>query len=51
MNRFFSILIIGVVLASCGSAKQINDLATSLPISTSIDLTNVTEDKVPVVMP
>ncbi len=48
MKRVFSIIIIGVVLASCGSAKRTNDLATSLPISTSIDLTNVVDDKVPV---
>ncbi|GAA4818583.1 peptidase M61 [Litoribaculum gwangyangense] len=38
-----------MLLASCGSTKNSsNDLATALPIETSIDLTKVTNDKAPV---
>ncbi|WP_345278175.1 peptidase M61 [Litoribaculum gwangyangense] len=49
-TRFFStLLIISMLLASCGSTKNSsNDLATALPIETSIDLTKVTNDKAPV---
>ncbi|MGB5418110.1 peptidase M61 [Algibacter sp.] len=37
------------VLVGCGSTKNVsNDLATSLPIETSINLTNITDDKAPV---
>jgi predicted metalloprotease with PDZ domain len=50
MKRIFSTFIIGVLLVGCGSAKRINDLAVNLPISTSIDLTKVTDDKVPVII-
>lgn len=39
----------GAVLVGCGSTKNIsNDLATSLPIETSINLSNITNDKAPV---
>jgi len=48
MKKILSTLITGVILVGCGSAKRINDLAVNLPIDTSIDLTNVVEDKVPV---
>jgi len=50
MKRILSTLITGVILVGCGSAKRVNDLAINLPISTSIDLTNVVEDKVPVII-
>ena len=39
----------GAMLVGCGSTKIIsNDLATSLPIETSINLSNITDDKAPV---
>ena len=42
-------LMVGVLLASCNSTKNAaNDLATSLPIETSINLSNITNDKAPV---
>lgn len=42
-------LFAGAVLVSCGSTKNAsNDLATSLPIETSINLSNITDDKAPV---
>jgi len=50
MKRILSTIITGVILVGCGSSKRINDLAINLPISTSIDLTNVVEDKVPVII-
>ncbi len=50
MKRIFSTFIIGVILVGCGSAKRINDLAVNLPISTSINLTKVTNDKAPVII-
>ncbi|WP_394371894.1 M61 family metallopeptidase [Neotamlana laminarinivorans] len=40
----------GLVLVGCGSTKTSNDLATALPIETSINLINVTDDKAPVVI-
>jgi predicted metalloprotease with PDZ domain len=44
-------LIGGFLLASCGSAKKtINDLATNNPIETSINLTAVKDDKLPVII-
>ncbi|KJD36229.1 peptidase M61 [Tamlana sedimentorum] len=47
--KFFPALIAaGMVLASCGGAKTPADLATTLPIETSINLTNVSDDKAPV---
>lgn len=49
--RVFIALITVVLLSSCGtSIKTSNDLAVSLPIQTSIDLTNITNDKAPVVI-
>ncbi|KAA5822408.1 peptidase M61 [Algibacter amylolyticus] len=42
-------LFAGAVLVGCGSTKNVsNDLATSLPIETSINLSNITDDKAPV---
>ncbi len=42
-------LFVGVVLVSCGTTKNVsNDLATSLPIETSINLSNIVDDKAPV---
>ncbi|VAV85413.1 peptidase M61 domain-containing protein [hydrothermal vent metagenome] len=50
MKRILSAFIVGVILVGCGSAKRINDLAVNLPISTSIDLTKVIDDKAPVII-
>jgi predicted metalloprotease with PDZ domain len=50
MKRILSAFIVGVILVGCGSVKRINDLAVNLPISTSIDLTKVTDDKAPVII-
>jgi predicted metalloprotease with PDZ domain len=48
-NKTLTALFAGILLASCGSTKTItNDLATSLPIETSINLTKVVDDKAPV---
>ena len=41
-------LALGLLVFSCGSKTTVNDLAVSNPIETSIDLTQVTDDKVPV---
>lgn len=49
--RAFTAISAVVLLSSCGSAsKSANDLAVSLPIETSIDLTSITNDKAPVVI-
>ncbi len=48
-NKTLTALFAGILLASCGSTKTVtNDLATSLPIETSINLTKVVDDKAPV---
>jgi len=48
-NRTLIVLLSGIILASCGSTKTAsNDLAVSLPIETSINLSDVKNDKVPV---
>lgn len=41
---------IGVLLISCGTKNPTNDIATELPIATAIDLTQVKDDKIPVVV-
>ncbi|MEP3837171.1 MAG: peptidase M61 [Algibacter sp.] len=42
-------LFAGAVLVGCGSTKNVsNDLATSLPIETSINLSSIIDDKAPV---
>lgn len=48
-SKIYTTLFLAVLLASCNSTKNTkNDLATDLPIDTSINLTAVTDDKVPV---
>uniref|UniRef100_UPI0030FA886E M61 family metallopeptidase n=1 Tax=uncultured Wocania sp. TaxID=2834404 RepID=UPI0030FA886E len=48
-NRILTALFAGILLASCSSTKNTtNDLATSLPIETSIHLDKVVNDKAPV---
>ncbi|ULC60654.1 peptidase M61 [Flaviramulus sp. BrNp1-15] len=45
------LLMVSILFASCGSTKSTsNDLATSLPIETSINLSQVADDKAPVVI-
>ncbi len=39
---------VGLLLLSCGTPNSSNDIATNSPIVTAIDLTQVTDDKVPV---
>ncbi|KJD33017.1 peptidase M61 [Tamlana nanhaiensis] len=47
--KFYPALIAaGLILASCSSTKTGNDLATASPIETSINLSNVSDDKAPV---
>ncbi|WP_370476683.1 M61 family metallopeptidase [Tamlana flava] len=42
-------LVVGILLASCSASKKSgNDLAINSPVETSIDLSKVTNDKVPV---
>lgn len=51
MKKLLTLLVVGLVLASCGSHKKsitANDLAYANPINVQIDITNVNEDKVPV---
>lgn len=48
-SKIFAALFAAILLASCSSTKKSsNDLATVLPIETSINLTAVTDDKAPV---
>ncbi len=48
-TKTLSVLFAGILLVSCGSTKNTtNDLATSLPIQTSINLSNIGDDKAPV---
>ncbi|GAA3625889.1 peptidase M61 [Flavivirga jejuensis] len=50
-TKTFASLFAGILLASCSSTKNTkNDLATSLPISTSINLVGIDNDKAPVVI-
>ena len=49
MKRIFSIFTLSLLLVACGSSKsKINDLATANPIASSINLSEVSNDKVPV---
>jgi predicted metalloprotease with PDZ domain len=49
MKRYLAIIGLSLVLVGCGSAKpKADDLAISNPIETALDLTAVTDDKVPV---
>ena len=50
-TRILSALFAGMLFASCTSTQTVtNDLATSTPIATSLDLTKVENDKVPVII-
>ncbi|MCK8480685.1 peptidase M61 [Psychroserpens algicola] len=51
MTRIFLIFVLGVLLTACGSSKVVqNDLATAIPISTAINLSEVVNDKAPVMI-
>ncbi|HNQ27166.1 MAG TPA: peptidase M61, partial [Aquaticitalea sp.] len=53
MKNLFSMLLVGSILFGCGTATTsttANDLASASPIVTSIDLTKVKDDKLPVVI-
>ena len=48
-KRIIVVTLVGILMFGCGTGKnKVNDLATNLPIETVIDISNVTEDKVPV---
>jgi len=48
MKKLFVTFGIAALVWSCGTKTTVNDLAVSNPINTTLDLTNVTDDKVPV---
>ena len=49
MKNYLAILGLSAILVSCGSAKpKVDDLAVNNPIQTTVDLTGVVDDKVPV---
>ncbi|MEZ4793478.1 MAG: peptidase M61 [Gelidibacter sp.] len=49
MKNILGIALIGSILFGCGSTSKVsNDLATQNPIATSIDITKVKDDKLPV---
>ncbi|WP_299335238.1 peptidase M61 [uncultured Psychroserpens sp.] len=51
MKKTLSIFALSTVLVACGPSKStVNDLATANPISTSINLSKVVEDKAPVMV-
>ncbi|CAL2094440.1 Putative metalloprotease with PDZ domain [Tenacibaculum sp. 190524A02b] len=52
MNKnLLTVAIASVLLVGCSSTKnKVNDLATKNPIETSLNLTNIQEDKVPVLI-
>ncbi len=49
-NVFAKIFIGSIVVVGCGTQNPANDVATSQPIVTAIDLTQTKDDKVPVVI-
>ncbi|GAA4271826.1 peptidase M61 [Aquimarina gracilis] len=50
MKNTLAKISIGLLLVGCGVKNPSNDIATSLPIKSSMDLTQAEEDKVPVVI-
>ncbi|NBC56830.1 MAG: peptidase M61 [Bacteroidetes bacterium] len=49
MKKILSIIVLGIILISCDPQKSTsNDLAVNTPILTSLELTAVNEDRVPV---
>ncbi|MHA7059099.1 M61 family metallopeptidase [Aquimarina sp. M1] len=50
MKNTLMIVLIGLVLIGCGSINNANDIASNTPIATAVDLTEIKDDKVPVVI-
>ncbi|WP_298315973.1 peptidase M61 [uncultured Aquimarina sp.] len=50
MKNIFITLSISLLLIGCGSINQSNDIASKTPIAAEVDLTQITDDKVPVVI-
>ena len=50
MKKVLVTLCIGIMSIGCGSVNTTNNIATKVPIVTKVDLTQVTDDKVPVII-
>ncbi len=50
MKNTLAKISIGLLLVGCGVKNPSNDIATSLPIATTIDLTQITDDRAPVII-
>ncbi|WP_405206835.1 peptidase M61 [Aquimarina sp. LLG6339-5] len=50
MKKVLLSLTISIMLIGCGSVNQKNGIASKVPITTEVDLTQVTDDKVPVII-
>ncbi|WP_378173384.1 peptidase M61 [Aquimarina sp. SS2-1] len=50
MKNALIIVFLGLTVLGCGSVNQGNDIASKTPIAAAIDLTQITDDKVPVVI-
>ncbi len=50
MKKIVVKISIGLLLIGCGTKNTTNDVATNVPVVTAIDLTQVTDDKVPVII-
>lgn len=48
MKQIIALMFFSLILASCGSKNLVNDLAISNPIHSEINISGVTDDKVPV---
>ncbi len=48
MKSLIATFAIALVVVGCGTKNPANDVATSVPISTAIDLTQIDDDKIPV---
>ncbi|MDH7445795.1 M61 family metallopeptidase [Aquimarina sp. 2201CG14-23] len=50
MKNVIITLSISLLLIGCGTINKANDIASKTPIATKVDLTQITDDKVPVVI-
>ena len=50
MKQLFALVLIGLTFVACGSKSTTNDLAISNPIKTSINISEVSDDKLPVII-
>ncbi len=48
MKQIIVLILFTLTLASCGSKNLVNDLAISNPVNSEINISKVTDDKVPV---